>query len=153
MAAPTPQAGYPEKLQDVLDTLSLLPERTDRIEFLIDLSEAFEDVPGEVARRPFPEEHRVPGCESEAFVWAEPAGDGTFRYHFAVENPQGVSARSLAVILDRTLSGARPEEVARVPQDVIYEIFGNELSMGKSMGLMGMISKLQAETRKQLAAT
>lgn len=141
---------YPEKLQNLVDTLSFLTDRNDRIQFLIDLSERFTDVPAEIAERPFAEEHRVAGCESEAFVWAEPQGDGTYRYHFAVENPQGVSAKSLAVILDQGLSGTPPQEVAQVPQDLIYEIFGKELSMGKSMGLMGMISKVQAETRKHL---
>ena len=147
------ETRYPEPLQDLLDTLALAPDRNDRIQLLIDLSERFEEVPAEIAQRPFPEEHRVPGCESEAFVWAEPRGDGTFKYHFAVENPQGVSARSLAVILDRALSGRPPEEIARVPSDVVYDVFGNELSMGKSMGLMGMVCKLQAETKKQAAAT
>lgn len=142
--------AYPEELRDLLDTLSLLPDRNDRIQFLIDLSESFEEVPEEIARRPFPEEHRVPGCESEAFVWATPNDDGTFQYHFAVENPQGVSARSLAVILDRGLSGAPPEQVTQVPQDVVYQVFGNELSMGKSMGLMGMVCKVQSETKKHL---
>lgn len=148
----SPDPHYPEKLQELLDTLTLLPDRNDRIHFLIDLSESFREVPPEVAQRPFPEEHRVEGCESEAFVWAVPNGDGTFRYHFAVENPQGVSARSLAVILDQTLSGAAPAEVAKVPADVIYRVFGDELSMGKSMGLMGMIRKVQSETKKQAAA-
>jgi cysteine desulfuration protein SufE len=42
-------------------------------------------------------------------------------------------------------------EVARVPCDVVYEVFGNELSMGKSMGLMGMVRKVQSETRKRAA--
>lgn len=138
----------PEPLRDLVDTLGLLTDRNDRINMLIDVAERFRDVPASVATRPFPEEHRVAGCESEAFVWAEPLGDGTFKYHFAVENPQGVSAKALAVILDQTLSGRPPEEVARVPSDVIYDVFGKELSMGKSMGLMGMICKVQSETKK-----
>lgn len=142
---------YPEKLRETLDTLALLPDRADRIQMLIDVADRFREVPESVARRPFPEEHRVPACESEAFVWAEPRGDGTCRYHFAVENPQGISAMALAVILGDALSGLPPDEVAAVPSDVVYEVFGKELSMGKSMGLMGMVSKLQSETRKQAA--
>ncbi|HMB54638.1 MAG TPA: SufE family protein [Thermoanaerobaculia bacterium] len=144
---------YPEKLQETVDTLALLPDRADRIQMLIDVADRFQEVPESIASRPFPEEHRVPACESEAFVWAEPQGDGTFRYHFAVENPQGVSAMALAVILGDTLSGLPPEQVAAVPSDVVYEVFGKELSMGKSMGLMGMVSKLQAETKKQTATS
>lgn len=141
--------ALPEKLADLLATLEMVDDRNVRIQLLIDLAEGFEEVPASVAARPFPESHRVPGCESEAFVWAEPQGDGTFRYRFAVENPQGISAKALAAILDRTLSGVPPDEVSRVPADLIYRIFGPELSMGKSMGLMGMIQMLQSETRRQ----
>ncbi|HEX2164703.1 MAG TPA: SufE family protein [Thermoanaerobaculia bacterium] len=145
-------ADLPEKLADLVATLESVEDRNDRIQLLIDLAEGFREVPPSIATRPFPESHRVPGCESEAFVWAEPRPDGTFRYHFAVENPQGISAKALAAILDRTLSGATPEEVARVPPDVIYRLFGRELSMGKSMGLMGMIQRVQGETRRQAGA-
>jgi len=141
----------PPKLQDLVETLEMLPDRADRIQMLIDLAERFEGVPERVAARPYPEEHRVKGCESEAFVWAEPQDDGTVQLWYAVENPQGVSAQSLAVILDRTLSGAPPEEIERVPADVIYRIFGRELSMGKSMGLMGMIGQTRVATRKAIA--
>jgi cysteine desulfuration protein SufE len=144
--------ALPEKLADLLATLELVDDRNVRIQLLIDLADRFEAVPESVAARPYPESHRVPGCESEAFVWAEPRPDGTFRYRFAVENPQGISAKALAAILDDTLSGVPPEEVARVPADLIYRIFGAELSMGKSMGLMGMVTKAQAESRRAFAS-
>lgn len=148
----TETAALPEKLADLVATLDLVDDRSLRIQLLIDLAERFEEVPPEMAKRPFPESHRVPGCESEAFVWAEPQGDGTFRYRFAVENPQGISAKALAVILDENLSGLPPEEIARVPPDVVYRLFGRELSMGKSMGLMHMIRMVQSETRRGAGA-
>ena len=145
-------ADLPEKLADLLATLDLATDRSDRIQLLIDFGERFREVPAEVAERPFAEAHRVPGCESEAFVWARRRTDGTVGLHFAVENPQGISAMALATILEETLSGATPEAVARVPADVIYRIFGPELSMGKSMGLMGMVTKAQAESRRAFAS-
>lgn len=139
--------ALPEKLADLLATLELVDDRNVRIQLLIDLAEGFEEVPASVAARPFPESHRVPGCESEAFVWAEPLPDRTFRYRFAVENPQGISAKAMAVLLD-TLSGAPPEQVAEIDQDIVYRVFGRELSMGKSMGLMGMVSMVKNMARK-----
>ena len=123
-----------------MDLLSLVGGRSERIQVLIDTAERFREVPERIARRPFPEDHKVPACESEAYVWAEPLADGTLKFHFAVENPQGISARAMAVILDETLSGQPPEEVAKVSGEVIYDVFGRELSMGKSMGLMGMVA-------------
>ena len=137
----------PEKLQDFLDTLSLVQDRSERIQYLISLAESFKQPPEEIARKPFPEERRVPGCESEAFEFSVPRGDGTRDYYFAVQNPQGVSAMALAEILRETISGAKPEEIAAIPDDVIYQIFGNELSMGKSMGLMGMVRMVKADAQ------
>jgi cysteine desulfuration protein SufE len=138
----------PEKLTQTLDMLDSVTDRNERIQLLIDIAGRFRDVPPRVARRPFPEEHRVPACESEAFVFAEERPDGTLDFHFAVENPQGISAKAMAAILDQTLSGAPPEQVAEVPGDIVYRVFGRELSMGKSMGLMGMVGMVANMAKK-----
>ena len=143
----------PAKLAGTLDILDTIPDRTERIQLLIDIAERFRDVPPRIAHRPFAEEHRVPACESEAFVWGEPRPDGTLDFHFAVENPQGISAKAMAVLLGESLSGAPLEQVAAVPQDVVYRVFGRELSMGKSMGLMGMVSMVNNLAKKQMART
>lgn len=145
------RSALPEKLERLAGVFDLVPDRQERISMLMEIADRFQEVPAEVAARPFPEEHRVPACESEAFLWAKPQEDGTLKLYFAVENPQGISAKAMAVILDETLSGAPPEEVARVPRDLPYRFFGNELSMGKSMGLMGMVAMVQASAKRYLA--
>jgi len=132
-------AEYPRKLQELLEDFESIVDRTERVEMLIDFADRFEEVPPRIATRPFPEEHRVPHCESEAYVWAEELPDGTLKYYFAVENPQGLSAKALSVILDETLSGAPLEQVVQVPEDTVYRIFGRELSMGKGLGLTGIL--------------
>ena len=144
--------AVPEKLTDTLETLDMVPDRNERIQLLIDLAGRFEEVPPRLARRPFPEEHRVPACESEAYVFGEERPDGTLDFHFAVENPQGISAKAMAVILDDTLSGAPLEQVAEVPTDIVYHVFGRELSMVKSMGLMSMVGMVAALAKKQAEA-
>jgi cysteine desulfuration protein SufE len=141
----------PPKLEETLELLDLVPDRAERIQVLIDIADRFEAVPERIARRPYAAEHQVPACESEAYVWGERRADGTLDFYFAVENPQGISAKSLAVILDEGLSGAPLEQVAAVPDDLIYRIFGRELSMGKSMGLMGMVTMVTSTARKALA--
>jgi cysteine desulfuration protein SufE len=142
----------PERLERFLAGLRLLEDRNDRIQFLIDTADGYREVPPEVASRPFPEDHRVPHCESEAFVWALDQEDGSLKYHFAVENPQGISAKAMAFILDDTLSGAPLEQVLAVPGDLPLEIFGRELSMGKNMGLTSLLGMVQAEARRRLTA-
>lgn len=141
--------AIPEKLRTLLDMIAT-QDRTDRIQTLIDLGRNFQPVPESVASKPYPEAARVPHCESEAFFFPEPQPDGTLKLHFAVENPQGISAMATAVILDRTLSGAPLEQVATVPADVVYEIFGRELSMGKNMGLTGMVNMVKAAAQRRL---
>ncbi len=141
-------AALPEKLGEIVDTLALVPDRADRIQLLIDIAERFREVPPRIAVRPFADENKVPACESQAYVWAERRPDGRLDFHFAVENPQGISAKALAVILDEGLSGSPLAEVAVVPQDVVYRLFGDELSMGKSMGLMAMVSMVRNAARQ-----
>jgi len=148
---------YPEGLQDLVSTLDIL-DRSDRIQMLIDIAERFHDVSPEVATRPFSDDHKVPACESEAFVWAQALGkqdgdtNGALKFHFAVENPQGISAKAMAVILDEHLSGRPAAEVAAISGDLVYDVFGRELSMGKSMGLMGMVTMVATSAKKQLAS-
>ena len=143
----------PDKLEQTLDALAMVPDRSERIQLLIDIARKFQDVPPQVATRPFPEENRVPACESEAFVWAERRPDGCLDFHFAVENPQGISAKAMAVILEDSLSGQPLHQVAAVPQDVVYQVFGKELSMGKSMGLMGMVGMVKTLAKRALDFT
>lgn len=142
----------PDRLERLVATLEGL-DRSDRIEMLIEIADQFKPVPARIAQRPYPVERRVPGCESEAYVWSEASPEGTLTYYFAVENPQGISAKALAAILAESLSGAPPDVVATMPADVVYRIFGNELSMGKSLGLMGMVNMVREESRQYTQAS
>ncbi len=144
-------AALPE-LGDLVSMLSAM-DRAARIEALIGLAEGYREVPARLARRPFPEANKVPACESQAYVFAEARPDGRLDFHFAVENRQGISARALAAILGRTLSGAPLEAVTRLPPEVVERLFGRELSLGKSMGLSGMLLAVQRAAREQLTRT
>jgi len=139
-------SDLPPKLRGFLDTLALFDDRADRIQLLIDVADRFQEVPTEVATRPFDPSHEVQHCESGAFVWVE-SGDDGLHYHFAVENPQGISAKAMAVILKESLDGQPLEAALTVPQDLPYEIFGKELSMGKSMGLTSLVALTQKHAR------
>lgn len=143
-------SDYPQKLNDFLNNLSLIKDHQDRINLLIDYADRFKEVPAEIAKRPFPEENKILFCESGAYVWTKLQQDGTIKLFFAVENPQGISAMALAAILDLTLSGETPENILKVPEDLVNKIFGESLSMGKNMGLTGIIQKIIRDTKKIL---
>lgn len=147
MGAWYPELGarvVPEKLQQLLDTFDTFTDPTDRSSMLLSYADRFRDVPPDVAARPFDETHRVPQCESDAYAWAVQNPDGTLKLYFAVENPSGVSAKALATILDRTLSGLAPSEIAKISIDIVERIFRQNISMGKGIGLMSMVQAVQA---------
>jgi cysteine desulfuration protein SufE len=133
----------PPELEEVLELLDSVGSREERIDLLMSLANRLRPVPERIARRPYPETHRVAGCESQVYIWAERRPDGTADFHFAVENPQGVTAQALAAILQQTCSGVPAEQIRAIPEDVIFRIFGRELSIAKITGLTGVIRKLQ----------
>ena len=139
---------YPEKLQAVLDTFAMFPDVADRSNMLLSYADKYREVPPEIAERPFPDDHLVPHCESEAYVWAVPDPKGGVRLAFAVENPSGVSAKALAAILEQTLSGLPAEEIASVDPEVVEQIFRQNISMGKGMGLMSMVQAVRALAKR-----
>ena len=142
-------ADYPEKLQALLDVFAGVTDTHERTQLLLDYAKRFKEVPADVATRPFATDHLVPHCESEAYVWAVPHGDGTLALHFAVENPSGISAKALAAILQRTLSGLPAADIARVDPEIVERVFRQNISMGKGMGLMSMVAAVQALARRQ----
>lgn len=125
----------PAKLQEQLDDLAMFPDRQDRIEALIALADDYKHPSKADFERT--EEKKVPGCESEVFIEAVPSG-ASLEFHFAVDNPQGISAMAMAVLL-QTVSGAPKSEIAEIDESIVFQVFGNELSMGKNLGLTNMV--------------
>lgn len=138
------------RLQDLHETLEMFSDPGARADLLIGFSDGFKEVPPEVATRPFPRSHQVPQCESEAYVWALLQADRTLKLHFAVENPSGISARALAVILDRIYSNQPVEDVLTLDPGIVEQVFRQNISMGKGLGLKSMVLAVQALAREAL---
>jgi len=144
----------PEKLQALFDDLAFITDRNERAEMLIEIADRFDEVrvPESISTRPHPEENHVQFCESEAYVWAVEQADGTLNYYFDVLNPQGLSAMAMCVILADAFNGQALDVTAAVNTDIVFKIFGKEISMGKGQGLMGIISAVRYEAEKRLKA-
>ena len=142
--------SYPDALQSVLETFDMFPDPADRTNMLLSYADQFREVPADVATRPFDKSHQIPQCESDAYAWAIKKPDGTLSLHFAVENPSGVSAKALAAILQRSLSGLPAAQVATVDPSIVERIFRQNISMGKGMGLMSMVEAVRALARRAL---
>jgi cysteine desulfuration protein SufE len=145
-------ANYPEKLRELIEDFAAITDRNERAEYLIEIADRFpaSRVPAEIATKPYGEEHRVPACESDAFVWAQDNANGTLKYYFDVLNPQGLSAMAISVILDETCSGQPLEQVAAIDTSIVFKLFGREISMGKGQGLMGIVTMVQHEAKRRL---
>ncbi len=138
----------PPKLKELLDLFSLLSTEQERIDFLISYSDKFKENLESVAQ--LTEENNVPFCESGVYVWAKQQPDKTLKLYFAVQNPQGISAKALTAILDQTISGEKPEVIVNIPDDLVYKIFGQSLSMGKNMGLSGIVQMVKRKAKGYL---
>ena len=139
-----------EKLDELQETLDMFADPSSRADLLIGFADKFKPVPPEVATRPYPRSHQVPQCESEAYVWSELNPDRTLQLHFAVENPSGISAKALAVILDSIYSGQPAEDVLALDSEIVERVFRQNISMGKGLGLKSMVLAVQALTRNAL---
>lgn len=131
----------------------MFADPADRANLLIGFADKFKEVAPDVAARPFPRSHQVPQCESEAYVWATLQPDRTLKLDFAVENPSGISAKALAVILDSVYSGQPAEDILSLDSDIVERVFRQNISMGKGMGLKSMVLAAQALTRDVLKRT
>jgi sulfur transfer protein SufE len=140
----------PRKLQELLETFDGIDDMEQRMSMLVSYAEKFTGVPPSVATPPYPEDARVPFCESEAFVWGFPEPGGRLKFHFAVGNPSGISARALSAILEKTVSGAPAIEIAAVTPEIVTRIFRQNISMGKGMGLMGIVERVRELARATL---
>jgi cysteine desulfuration protein SufE len=144
-------ATLPDHLREVIEVLNGAQDPDERAALLIHWADRYRPVDKSIAGRPYDPAHRVPYCESDAYVWAIRKDDGTIDLHFAVENPSGISAKALAAILKTTLSGLPARTVAAVPPDIVLEIFRQNISMGKGMGLMAMVQAVQALAKEAAA--
>ncbi len=147
-------SAIPEKLADLVEDMESITDRHERADLLIELADRFAEVkvPAEIAVKPYDEVHKAPACESDAYVWAIDQPDGTLKYYFDVLNPQGLSAMAMSVILAENVSGQPLDQVIAVSDDVVFKLFGKELSMGKGAGLMGILALVRAEAKHRLQA-
>lgn len=144
--------NYPEKLNTILEDFSYITDRNERAEYLIEIADRFPQskVPASIATQPYDEANHVQMCESDAYVWAIENADGTLKYYFDVLNPQGLSAKAMSVVLDESCSSQPLEQVASIKTDIVFSLFGKEVSMGKGQGLMGIVNMVQYEAKKRL---
>ena len=138
-------ATYPstEELQEeFLD----LESSEDRIQFLIELGQAWPEFPSEYAT----EEFRVVGCQS--MVWIVPDWDGQ-RFRF-VASSDAPMVRGLVAVLMSVYSGKTPNEINQYPIESFLEQLHLKsfLSPLRSNGLHSMIRRVKEHAMSKQSA-
>lgn len=140
----------PENFTELIQELKLTKDRNERFQILVSLAEKYKECVPEGITKPYRELDKVPGCESEVYMWGIPQSDGTLKFCFAVENPQGISTMLVAYLIDCYLSNIPPEHIINLPSGLINDIFGEDLSMGKELGFKMMIEKVKLLAKSHL---
>ena len=141
-----------QTLEDALEIFEDISDRNERSEMLLYYADQYKEIPKEIASKPYSDDYKVPYCESQAYVWGTNPKDDILQFYFAIENPQGISAKALASLLTKYVSGKPASEIALISPDIVFKIFGENLGMVRAEGLRGMVKMVRAYALRYLRA-
>jgi cysteine desulfuration protein SufE len=117
-------------------------DRTTRLETLLDYSRKLPPLPDRLAAEKDRGDHRVHECQTPVFLWVE-TEEGKVHIHADVPR-ESPTVRGFISLLARTLDGVPPEEVARVPDDLLDQLGLSEaLGMTRTQGLTAILQRIK----------
>ena len=117
-------------------------DRTTRLETLLDYSRRLPPVPERYQNEKERGEHRVHECQTPVFLWVE-VDSGKVHIHADVP-PESPTVRGFISLLARSLDGAAPAEVARIPDDLLDQLGLTEtLGMNRTQGLTAILYRIK----------
>ena len=117
-------------------------DRQTRLELLLDYSQKLPALPERLVPLRDQGINRVPECQSPVFLFLERENGGVVLHADAPR--EAPTVRGFVSLLARALHGARPEEVATVPGDLLDQLGLSEaLGMTRMQGLSAMIGRLK----------
>jgi cysteine desulfuration protein SufE len=117
-------------------------DRTTRLETLLDYSRKLPPLPARYQEEKVRGGHRVHECQTPVFLWVE-VDEGKVHIHADVP-PESPTVRGFISLLARALEGAAPEEVARVPDDLLDQLGLSEtLGMTRTQGLTAILNRIK----------
>jgi cysteine desulfuration protein SufE len=140
-----------------LDTLVRRFQNTDRetrLEMLLDLSDRLPPLPERFHEARDHGVNRVTECQTPVFLYAE-LNEGKFQLHADVPR-EAPTVRGFVSLLARGLNGASPEEVTKIPSDLLDQLkLGEALGMTRTQGLSAVVQRVRrmADTLKEVSGT
>jgi cysteine desulfuration protein SufE len=117
-------------------------DRTTRLETLLDYSRKLPPLPERLEQQKNNGEHRVPECQTPVFLWVE-VENGQVHIHADVPR-ESPTVRGFISLLARSLDGAAPHEVARIPDDLLDQLGLSEtLGMTRTRGLSAIRQRIK----------
>jgi cysteine desulfuration protein SufE len=117
-------------------------DRTTRLETLLDYSRKLPPLPERLEEEKARGDHRVHECQTPVFLWVE-VEDGKVHIHADVPR-ESPTVRGFISLLARSLEGAAPEDVARVPDDLLDQLGLSEtLGMTRTQGLTAILQRIK----------
>ena len=117
-------------------------DRSTRLETLLDYSRKLPPLPERLETEKERGEHRVHECQTPVFLWVELV-DGKVHIHADVPR-ESPTVRGFISLLARSLEGAAPEDVARIPDDLLDQLGLSEtLGMTRTQGLTAILHRIK----------
>ncbi len=117
-------------------------DRTTRLETLLDYSRKLPPLPERYRDEMARGEHRVQECMTPVYLWVE-VDDGKVHIHADVP-PESPTVRGFISLLAKSLDGAAPADVARVPNDLLDQLGLSEtLGMNRTQGLTAILYRIK----------
>jgi cysteine desulfuration protein SufE len=117
-------------------------DRSTRLETLLDYSRKLPPLPERLEAEKDRGEHRVHECQTPVFLWVE-LEDGRVHIHADVPR-ESPTVRGFISLLARTLEGAGPEDVAKIPDDLLDQLGLSEtLGMTRTQGLTAILQRIK----------
>ncbi|HWA58537.1 MAG TPA: SufE family protein [Gemmatimonadales bacterium] len=117
-------------------------DRQTRLELLLDFAQKLPPLPERLVPLRDQGINRVPECQSPVFLFLEKEQDGVVLHADAPR--EAPTVRGFVSLLARGIQGAKPEEIASVPSDLLDRLGLSEaLGMTRMQGLSAMIGRLK----------
>jgi cysteine desulfuration protein SufE len=117
-------------------------DRTTRLETLLAYANKLPALPERLEAEKATGAARVHECQTPVFLWVEVA-EGRVHVHADVPR-ESPTVRGFVSLLAHALEGATPEEVARVPNDLLDQLRLTEtLGMTRTQGLTAILQRVK----------
>lgn len=122
-------------------------DRQTRLEMLLDYSRKLPPLPARYQEARDLGLNMVPECQSPVFVWVE-LENGKIRLH-ADAPPEAPTVRGFVSLLAKALENETPEDVTRIPGDLLDRLGLSEaLGMTRMQGLTAIVERVKRMARE-----